>query len=236
MLLMLVLFLESIMNKIIVIAFMGVVGVAISACGIAKPSQKVVQDQAQQAGLIAVKKSRFDTFFVFPQTNFSQYKKIIISALDVDNIKILKPSMDHSFDEPWELNDEDKRYYQRKYAEAVQQKLIDTHVFSSTQEAGLDTLRLNAKITQIAPLASKDDAKGRPMSMKVYSEGVGRMTIAFEIYDSVTQKLIATASDEHDLGKLWKENNRVEYNAQIRLAFDYWLNNVKSEFEKITKQ
>jgi Protein of unknown function (DUF3313) len=221
------------MNKIIVIVFMVV---AMSACGIAKPSQKAVREQAQQAGLVAVKKSRFDTFFVLPDTHFSQYKKINISALDVDNINILKPSMDRAFDEPWELNDEDKRYFQRKYAEAAQQKLIDTHVFSATQEAGVDTLILNAKITQIAPLASKDDAKGRPMLMKVYSEGVGRMTISFEIYDSVTQKLIATASDEHDLGKLWKENNRVEYNAQVRLAFDYWLKNLKSDVEKIAQQ
>jgi hypothetical protein len=221
------------MKNIIIIAL---IVVAVSACSMAKHSEKVVRDQAQEAGLGVIKKSRFDTFFVLPDTNFSQYKKINISVLDVDNIKIFKPTATRAFDEPWELNDEDKRYYQRKYAEAVQQKLIDTDVFSAAQETGSDTLTLNAKITQIAPLASKDDAKGRSMSMKVYSEGVGRMTIAFEIYDSVTQKLIATASDEHDLGKMWKENNRVEYNAQIRLAFDYWLTNLKSEFEKITKQ
>jgi hypothetical protein len=210
--------------------------VVLTACSMAKHSEKVALEQAQGAGLTAVKKSHFDTFFVSPAVDFSQYKKIHISVLDMDNVKILKPTGTRVFDEPWELNDDDKRYYQRKYAEAAQQKLIDTHVFESTNESGSDTLLLNAKITLIAPLAPKDDFQGRPAMSKFYSEGVGRMSIAFEIYDSVSNKLIATAADEHDLGKVWKENNRAESNIQVRLAFDYWLKNLKNDFEKIVKK
>ena len=120
--------------------------------------------------------------------------------------------------------------------DAAKKSLIDSGLYTLASEAGEKTFLLKAKIIQIAPLGPKDDIKGRPDLMTVYSEGFGTMTIAFEVYDSLTNKLVLTATDEHDLGKIWEKNNRAQNNVQIRLAFDYWLNNLKIELEHAAKK
>ena len=62
------------------------------------------------------------------------------------------------------------------------------------------------------------------------------MTVVFEIYDSISNKLVASATDEHDLGSMWEENNRAQNNLQIRLAFDFWLNNLGKELTAAVKK
>jgi len=216
--------------------FIAALIVSLSACGILKPHEKTTQTQAEAAGLVAVHKPHFDASYSLPSANFMQYKKIILTDLDLSATKIIKPNSAHAFDEPWELNDDDKKYYQSRYEDSAKKFLFDDGKYSVATTAAADTLLLKTKITEIAPLASKDDFKGRPNLMDVYSEGFGRMTIAFELYDSVSNKLVAVASDEHDLGNMWEKNNRVQNNIQVKLAFDFWMRNLKEELEHISKK
>lgn len=208
----------------------------LSSCNIVKPHEKIAQSQAQQAGLTPVAKPHLDSTYTLPHTSFAQYKKIIVSDLDLFSVKIIQPNSRTGFDHPWELNKDDNVYYQAKYTESVKEFLFDDGNYDVAAAAGADTLLLKTKITEIAPLASKDDFKGRPNLMDVYSEGFGRMTIVFELYDSVSNKLIAIASDEHDLGNIWEKNNRVQNNVQISLAFDYWLRNLNEELVELAKK
>jgi hypothetical protein len=207
-----------------------------SACHFTKPHEKVIQQQAEQAGLSADTKSHFDVTFISSAVDFAQYKKLKVDNLDLTQVKIIKPDTQTAFQDPWQLNDADRHYYQTKYAAAVQKSLFDSGLYSAATTVGADTLILKAKITQIAPHAPKDDFNGRPNFMRVYSEGFGRMTIVFEIHDAVSDKLVAMAADEHDLGSIWEENNRVQNNLQIRLAFDFWLNNLSKELVEAAKK
>ncbi len=216
--------------------FIAVIALSLSACGYLKPHEKATQNLSLQAGLVAVHKPHFDASYVLPNANLGQYKKIILSDLDLSATKILKPATSRPFDEPWELNNDDKKYYQEKYAKAAQKYLFEDGGYASASTPAADTLMLKTKITDIAPLASKDDLKGRPNLMVVYSEGFGRMTIAFELYDSVSNKLVLATSDEHDLGTFWERNNRVQNNYQIKLAFDFWLKNLKDELQQVAKK
>jgi hypothetical protein len=210
--------------------------VCLSACGYLQPHEKIALNQAQDTGLVAVKKPHFDASYILPNTNFGQYKKIILSDLDLSSTKIIKPSSFRPFEAPWELTDEDRSYYQSKYTAAAQKYLFENGGYSATSVPAANTLLLKARIAEIAPLASKDDFKSRPNLMDVYSEGFGRMTIVLELYDSVSNKLIATATDEHDLGRVWEKNNRVQNNFQIKLAFDFWMRNLKDELEALSKK
>lgn len=209
---------------------------SLSACGYLHPHEKTALNQAQAAGLVAVKKPHFDASYVLPNTNFGQYKKIIVGDLDLSSTKIIKPSSPRPFEAPWELTDEDRAYYQRKYSAAVDNYLFENGKYSAATSPAPDALLLKARITEIAPLASKDDFKSRPNLTDVYSRGFGRMTIALEVYDSVSNKLLATATDEHELGRIWEKNNRVQNNFQIKLAFDFWMRNLKDELDALSKK
>ena len=209
--------------------------VCLCSCNIHKVHEKTARIQAEHAGLIAIAKPEFDTSFVLPGATLSQYKKIILNDLDFSSVKIIKPSSSHHFQESWELTEEDKQFYQKRFSESAKNYVFDKGELSAATEPANDTLLLKTKITEIAPLASKDDFKSRPTLIDVYSEGFGRMTIVFELYDSTSNKLIALSSDEHDLGKMWERNDRAQNNMQVRLAFDYWLKNLNDELASLMK-
>ncbi|RYY76344.1 MAG: DUF3313 family protein [Gammaproteobacteria bacterium] len=201
----------------------------LSGCNIHKIHEKTAQDQAEKEGLVAISKPEFDASFILPGASLGQYKKIILNDLDFSRVKIIKPSSSHSFQELWELTEKDKEFYQKKFTDSAKNYLFEKGDFSAAISPASDTLVLKTKITEIAPLASKDDFKSRPNLMDVYSEGFGRMTIVFELYDSVSNKLIVLSSDEHDLGRIWERNDRAQNNMQLKLAFDYWLKNLNDE-------
>jgi hypothetical protein len=202
-------------------------------CSMTKPHEKAAQLKADKAGLTAVEKPRFDGTFIAKGAGFSHYKKLMVEQLDLSDVKIRKQTGTNlTEDTPWELNDTDRRYYQERYTEALMNNLIADGTYTTAMQAGEDVMTVSAKILEIAPLASKDDMKGRPTSMKVYSEGMGTMTLEITLYDSVTGKPVAIITDQRDLGRIWEENNRVTNNVQVRLAFNQWLRNLRKELDK----
>ena len=216
------------MKKYVLLAL---VAASVTACGTVNSSVKASQAQAQSAGLVPAVKPQFDASFVAPNVHLSNYKKIKIDNLDLSNVKIIKPRSEHLSDTPWELNNDDQKYYQEKFLAAAKENLISNKLFESASEVGVETLQLKTKIVEIAPLASKDDIKGRPNYMDVYTRGFGRMNIVFELYDSRTNQLVMLVNDDHDLGDQWEKNDRVRTNVQIRLAFDHWLANLQDEIK-----
>jgi hypothetical protein len=205
----------------------------ISGCSMTKPHEKDAALKADQAGLSAVEDSRFDGTFVAPNAQFAQYRKLLVEQLDLSEVKIRKQSTDKINDTPWELSDADRRYYQERYTEALMTNLIVDGRFATSLQTGADVLQVKAKVLEIAPLASKDDSKGRPTMMKVYSEGMGTMTLELTLVDSVSGDVLAIITDRRDLGRIWEENNRVTNNVQIRLAFNQWLRNLRTELDRL---
>ncbi len=205
----------------------------IAGCATTKKHEQAAQVKADKAGLTVVEKTRFDGTFIAQGAQFSQYKKLFVEQLDMSDVKIRKQSTNNRInDTPWELNDEDRRYYSERYTEALMSNLIADGTYATAMQAGPDVLTVTAKVLEIAPLGSKDDLKGRPTNVKVYSEGMGTMTMEITLYDSVSGKPLAIITDQRDLGRMWQENNRVTNNVQVRLAFNQWLGNLRKELDK----
>src|SRR5690606_41718538 len=115
--------------------------------------------------------------------------KLLAQRLDLSNENIRKPSSTNFTSEtPWELNDNHRRYYQERYTDALTKNLNVDGTYSTAVQAGPDVMTISAKVLEIAPLGSKDDMKGRPTNVKVYSEGMGTMTLEISLYDSISGK------------------------------------------------
>lgn len=227
------------MNNLIKNVSVKLMAIALSAgvlagCAMTKSHEKEAALKADQAGLTAVEKTRFDGTFVAANAQFSHYKKLLVEQLDLSEVKIRQQTGDKFNETPWELNDGDRRYYQERYSEALMSNLIADGRFATSLQAGSDVLTIKAKVLEIAPLASKDDLKGRPNLMKVYSEGMGQMTLELSLFDSSSGKLLAIITDQRDLGHIWEENNRVTNNIQVRLAFNQWLRNLRTELDRLS--
>lgn len=216
----------TIMKNQLLIALLAL---CLSGCGTLQPHEKTADTQAKQAGLVDIKKSNFDVSYALPAINIGQYKKVILNDLNLSNVKITRSTAVGIHDTPWELNDDDKKFFQQKYRESADEYLFKTGVLAVANAPASDTLILKMKIVEIAPLGSKDDFKGRPNRVDVYTQGFGRMTAVFELYDSTSNKLLALASDEQELGRLWEKNDRVQTNMRVNLAFEYWFKKFSEE-------
>jgi hypothetical protein len=218
------------------LSLIALAGVLVTGCSMTKNHEKEAQIKADKEGLSVVKNSNFDGTFVAPNAQFSQYKKLFVEQLDLTDVKVRKQSNTSIiYDTPWELNDADRRYYQERYTEALMNNLITDGRYSTAMQAGKDVMTVRAKVLEIAPLGSKDDMKGRPTGVKVYSEGMGTMTLEISLYDSTSGKVLAIITDRRDLGRIWEENNRATNNVQVRLAFDAWLKKLRSELDRLSK-
>lgn len=222
-------------HTLVKLTVVGLLGSVAAGCTMTKKHEKDAQLKADKEGLTVVNDSRFDGTFVAPNAQFAQYKKLFIEQLDLSDVKIRKQSSTSLInDTPWELNDNDRRYYQERYTEALMNNLILDGRYATAMQAGPDVMTVRAKVLEIAPLGSKDDFKGRPTAMKVYSEGMGTMTLEISLYDSMSGKVLGIITDQRDLGKMWEENNRVTNNVQVRIAFNAWLKKLRTELDRLS--
>jgi hypothetical protein len=201
-------------------------------CSMQKSHEKAAQEKAAGQGLSAIDNAQFDGTFVAPGVSFSQYRRIQIEPLNMNNVEILRSSSrPGTLDTPWVLNDADKEFYQLRYLDSINRYLLSDNRFVTTPDVAEDVLLLQSRITQIAPLASKDDSVGRPGLVKSYSEGMGTMTLEMTLYDASSGKAIAIITDRRDLGSLWGENNRATNAVQVRNAFNAWLKRLRTELD-----
>jgi Protein of unknown function (DUF3313) len=202
----------------------------LTACSFSKPHEKNLAKEAEPLGLAEAKTSVLDSVFISDRTALTNYKQVILEPLDLSAVKIRKPSnINLAYDTPWELNDQDRKFYQERYQLSMKKQWLDKSGLTKVDQASTSTVKVKATLLEIAPLGSKDDSKGRPTMTKVYSEGMGTMTLKIEISDATSGKVLALISDQRDLGKIWEENNRVSFNQKVRLAFDAWARNLQKE-------
>lgn len=207
--------------------------ILIVGCSTTKKHEQEAQVKADKAGLTPLEQTHFDGTFIAPGVQFAKYKKLFVEQLDLSDVKVRKQYSDNKFDDtPWELSADDRSYYQERYTEALMTNLIADGTYATAMQPAADVISVVAKVVEIAPLASKDDLKGRPTDMKVYSEGMGTMTLEISLYDSLTGKPLAIITDQRDLGRIWEENNRSSNNIQVRQAFNQWLANLRKELDK----
>lgn len=200
----------------------------ITACSMNKPHEKNVAAEASPLGLPQVQSKGLDAVYL-DKPAIANYKQVLLEPLDMSVVKIRKPSSTSlAYDTPWELNDQDRKLYQERYQASMKKEWLDKSGLTQVNQASANTLKVKAILVEIAPLGSKDDSKGRPTMTKVYSEGVGTMTLKYELSDASTGKVLGLISDQRDLGKVWEENNRVTFNQKVRLAFDAWARRLNS--------
>lgn len=201
----------------------------VTACSINKPHEKNLAAEAAPLGLQETKSNSLDAVFV-DKTSIANYKQVIVEPLDLSAVKIRKPGNTNiAYDTPWELNDQDRKFYQERYQASMKKHWLGKSNLIQVENAGPSTLKVKATLLEIAPLGSKDDSKGRPTMTKVYSEGMGTMTLKYELSDASTGKVLGLISDKRDLGNVWEENNRAAFNQKVRLAFDAWARRLQKE-------
>lgn len=174
-----------------------------------------------------------DGTFVVPGVEFSRYKKLIVADLDLGNIDVELPGSWNG-NKTWALGEDEKRFFREEYIQAVVVNLIADGAYTTALTAADDVLLLKAKIIRIAPLSSENPAAAKTLA--AYNESSASMTIAMELYDSVSGNLVGTVTDTRDLGRIWDENSGPSTRLQVNLAFSFWLKFLRSELDQLSRR
>ncbi len=207
----------------------------LAACSLNKPQENNLTKETHltketQVPITETKAAVEESVVISDPTALASYTEVMIEPLDLSSVVIRQPaSMSMINSKPWALNDQDHRYYQEKYLQAMQKQWLDKSGLKQVNQASATTLKVKGSLLEIAPSASKDEIGSRPVMSRVYSDGLGYMTLKIEVLDAISGKSLAVISDRRELGNDWEENNRVIFNQKVRLAFDAWARNLQKE-------
>ncbi len=199
---------------------------ALLGCSTTPKQEPEVQLKADKSGITSVEKAPIAGAFIARGVQFSKYRSLLVEQLDLSDVKLQAQA---SGSAPWGVSDEERRYYQERYTEALMNNLILDGTYSTAMQAGVDVMTVVAKVVEVASFDNTEHMKGRPANMKTYSEGVGAMTLEISLYDSISGKPLAIITSQR---RLWEENNRETSNIQVQVAFNSWLRTLRAELDK----
>jgi len=181
------------------------------------PGAEVIGDN-----LYKVENARANAVFINPDADYSQYKKILVMPLVLDDVQIVQPSGSRPSRE-WTLTDSDKEKLKKLYQESMASQLPKGGAFELATEPGEDVLILAARLVAIAPTAPKDDFRSRPIGRsRIITEGGGALTLAVSLNDSQSREPLAHFVDQRSGSTLARSNTRVSNLAEVKRTFNYW--------------
>jgi hypothetical protein len=184
-------------------------------------------------GLQLVKRPGLDTVYVREGVSLAQYRKVMLDPVEV------------SFDKNWDprrstaspLESADPAAIQQGLAklarEVFQRELEKKGGYPLVTEPGADVLRVRARIVDLY-INAPETRSAQPT--RVYVVNAGEMTLMAELYDSVTNTLIARVIDrqrglERGLNEL-QIANRVTNTAEADRILTFWASRLRNALDK----
>ncbi len=178
-------------------------------------------------GLTRVKSQTADEVWVLPDVDFSPYRRIAIEQPDI----AFRRHWQREQNSAYALN----RLSDRDVQELIhrgQDLLLEAFIpalreagFEIVSDVGPDVLVVHPAIRDLDLLAPNPDEVGVGWN-KVYTDGTGSATMVIELYDSVSNQLLARAIDSKDgrgRGFAWRMPRTNAMNvADARAAFADW--------------
>jgi hypothetical protein len=216
------------MKPLLALAFtcLGIVAFAMPAVGADTPTET-------PDGLKLVKRPGLDTVYIREGVSLAQYRKVMLDPVEV------------SFDKNWDprrgttsrLEAADPVAIQKGLAELARdvfrRELEKKGGYPLVAEPGADVLRVRARIVDLYINAPDTGSAG---STRVYVVNAGEMTLMAELYDSVTNTLLARVIDrqrglERGLNEL-QIANRVTNTAEADRILRFWASRLRNALDK----
>jgi hypothetical protein len=184
-------------------------------------------------GLKLVKRPGLDTVYVREGVSLAKYQKVMLDPVEV------------SFDKNWDprrgavapLESADPVAIQKGLAklarEVFQRELEKKGGYPLVAEPAADVLRVRARIVDLY-INAPDTRSAEPT--RVYVVSAGEMTLMAELYDSVTNTLLARVIDrqrglERGLNEL-QIANRVTNTAEADRILTFWASRLRNALDK----
>ena len=167
---------------------------AAAALAVLLPALAADQPPAEWDGLVRVNSKQIDHLYKLPEADFSGYKRVRLDPIEVEFDKNWKPNASERSPSA-RLSNEDIEKIKKTLAEEFRKVFTEEltrNGYPVVSEDGDDVLRVSAAIVNLYITAPDKPTAGRS---RTYTTNAGHMTLAAELRDSVTGKLMARAVD-----------------------------------------
>lgn len=198
------------------------IGLALLAACSSTP-QLQEKESSQFAGLNKVTGTGFNEVWAKPGAALDEYRIIAASSMTSADAEIIQPgtSSGSRVQRDWELT------------QARQDSLAaawDTAITGAATDAGLvidsngdNVLRIDARMTRIAPSADFAQAQSTAGRTTVYTENSGEASVEFRLVDQRSGELLAVIRDKRTLGsQTWGRSSTVTAGADTRNTLNRW--------------
>lgn len=219
---------------------LGTVGtvVLVAACSSTPEVQTGEDAEVILGNLHKIDNTRVDLAYVDPNVDFSQYHRILLLPLDVNDVKIKQPSTSGTLtrgrSRKWELTDADKVKLQEIFREAMVKQLESKGDYPIVNEPGSDVLTIQASLLGMAPNAPKDDNFSRGAGRSyTYTEGAGSMAVMVAFGDSESKEVLGLMKDSRSSDSYWGDNNSVSNLSDMRNMFNSWAIQIRKGLDTV---
>jgi hypothetical protein len=185
-------------------------------------------------GLVRVNSKKVDHMYKLPEAVFSGYQRVRLDPIEVEFDKSWKPNASSSHSR--RLTDSDLKKIKSTLAEEFRKVFTEEltkHGYQVVTVDDDDVLRVSAAIVNLYINAPEKMSAGRSRS---YTTNAGHMTLAVELRDSVTGKLMARAVDSvqgRDTGPFMMTNSVTNLGA-ARTALSQWAKVLREGLDEAT--
>lgn len=155
-----------------------------------------------------------------PDTDFSEYSKILIEPLDLRDVKVLKPTWEQDDLTQWTFTPGAAETIQNMYMEIMSRELSKDGGFALVAEDGDGVLQLELEFLSITPYIKPgaSDADGHV----IQTLGSGDVVVSAELRDSRTGTLLFLVEGERKIGTKYREIGPESHVANVEETFAAW--------------
>lgn len=150
-----------------------------------------------------------------PDTDFSQFDRLLITELDVDDALILPPPWlaEKAFE--WDVSEKNMAALRQEFMASMQDQISGNNGYEIVSQPGPGVLQLSVKVVSFMPYAEQKDKKAVTL-------GSGEMTIHVETRDSQTGELLGMYEGPQEVGKEYQKNTDFTKQKNVKMLFDSW--------------
>ena len=163
--------------------------------------------------------------------NFSQYNKVLIRPLNIENIQVLKPVWEQDNPEVWTFDQGAGTAVQALFMDAMKQELETNGGYPLVTDSASDALRVEVELLSITPYV-KPGTKSGDDGYEIETLGSGELILSAEIRDSKTRELLMLIEGERSIGDTHKKLTRENHEENLRQLFTSWAVNIRKALDK----
>lgn len=154
--------------------------------------------------------------------DYSAYEKVLVKPLNLDDVKVLKPTWEQDDPRVWSFEGGTGEEIQALFMEAMMEELGGEGGFALADEGGEGVLQIEVEVLSITPYIMPGSQSRSSTSYEIFTLGSGDVHVSAELRDGSTGGVLMLIEGERQIGSEYKELTPENHRANLEQTFRDW--------------